>query len=89
MHTSTPVPEAHGIEDGRLMNRGILALGRDLEFQPGPARQAHFGGQTQPVPRLDGLDAPEIHGIADLQVHWVPASPAQTDTTNQQIEPAT
>ena len=35
-------PEAHGIENGRLTDRGTLALGRDLELQPSPPRQAHF-----------------------------------------------
>src|SRR5664280_835837 len=85
------VPVGEAEEAGRIEYRGLADLGparsgRDLKLQPSPARNPHLGAQTQKTVRLDGFDAPEVEGIALLELVRMAAAAAETDAPGEEIQ---
>src|ERR1700722_13714362 len=82
----TDVPR--GIEYGGLADLGAVPICLDLELQPQAPGDLHLGGEQEPTAVVDALDAPEVDGVADVEIVRIPASAPHSLATAQPVDQA-
>src|SRR6185295_10688194 len=78
--------EAGGVEEGGLPDLGPARDRHGLELQPGAAGNSHLGAQPQQAIGLEGLDAPEVEGVARAELVGAAPPAAQADASAEQVQ---
>ena len=79
-------PVGHGLEVGGLDQVGMGFVARfDLKFEPGVARDVHFGVEQEASAGDHVHHAPEVDGVADPQRDGVAASSAEADAADRAV----
>src|SRR5581483_8142777 len=74
------------IKDRRLANMRAVMPRRDFELQPEPTGDLHLGSEPEQSSGLETLDAPEVDGVADLQVDVIAPTAPQAHAAAGRVE---
>jgi hypothetical protein len=81
--------ESNRIEYCRLAKLAARRACRlDLKLKPGSSWQLHLGDKPHELVFLNGLDTPEVQGIAYCQVAWIASASPHASTTYGEIKQA-
>jgi len=76
------------VEERSLFDSGTVHVGNDLELQPRSSREFHLGPQAQKMGRLERLDPPEVHGLADAELAWVATTASHAHPAEHPVDKA-
>ena len=76
------------MEQRSLLQAAAAVGGLHPPFQPGLTGKAHLGAEPEQVPRFEGLDPPEVDGVAYAELVGVAAAPAQPDSADDAVHGA-